>query len=48
MVERTVGWLHRSRRLSTDDERLPATSAALMQVTMIHLMIRRLARIAPD
>jgi putative transposase len=47
MVERTFGWLNRSRRLSKDDELLPATSAAMIQATMIHLMIRRLARIAP-
>jgi putative transposase len=47
IVERTFGWCNRYRRLSKDDELLPATSAALIQVTMIHLMIRRLARIAP-
>jgi hypothetical protein len=33
--------------LSKDYELLPATSEAMIQVTMIHLMIRRLARIAP-
>jgi putative transposase len=47
IVERTFGWLNRYRRLSQDYELLPATSAAMIQVTMIHLMIRRLARIAP-
>jgi putative transposase len=47
IVERTFGWLNRYRRLSKDYELLPATSAAMIQVTMIHLMIRRLARIAP-
>jgi putative transposase len=47
IVERTFGWLNRDRRLSKDDELLPATSETLIQVTMIHLMIRRLARIAP-
>jgi putative transposase len=47
IVERTSGWLHRYRRLSKDYELLPATSEAIIQVTMIHLMIRRLARIAP-
>lgn len=35
------------RRLSKDYALLPATSEAMIQVTMIHLMIRRLARIAP-
>jgi putative transposase len=47
MVERTFGWFNRYRRLSKDDERLPETSEAMIQVTMIPLMIRRLARIAP-
>jgi putative transposase len=44
IVERTLGWLNRYRRLSNDYELLPATSEAMIQVTMIHLMIRRLAR----
>jgi putative transposase len=47
IVERTFGWLNRYRRLSKDYELLPETSATMIQVTMIHLMIRRLARIAP-
>jgi putative transposase len=47
IVERTFGWLNRYRRLSKDDELLPATSEAVIQVAMIHLMIRRLARTAP-
>jgi putative transposase len=47
MVERTFGWFNRYRRLSKDDELLPATSEAMIQATMIHLMIRRLARTAP-
>jgi len=47
IVERTFGWFNRYRRLSKDDELLPATSEALIQATMIHLMIRRLAKIAP-
>jgi putative transposase len=46
MVERTFGWLNRYRRLSKDYELLPQTSEALIQVTMIQLMIRRLAKIA--
>jgi putative transposase len=45
IVERTFGWLNRYRRLSKDYELLPATSEAMIQVTMIHLMVRRLARI---
>jgi putative transposase len=47
IVERTFGWLNRYRRLSKDYELLPETSQAVIQVAMIHLMIRRLARIAP-
>jgi putative transposase len=47
IVERTFGGYNRYRRLRKDSELLPATSAAMIQVTMIHLMIRRLARTAP-
>ena len=46
IVERTFGWLNRYRRLSKDYELLPETSEAVIHVAMIHLMIRRLARIA--
>ena len=45
IVERTFGWFNRYRRLSKDYELLPETSEAIIQVTMIHLMVRRLARI---
>jgi putative transposase len=47
IVERTLGWLNRYRRLSKDYEYLPGTSETMIRVVMIHLMIRRLARIAP-
>ena len=47
IVERTLGWLNRYRRLSKDYEYRPGTSETMIQVVMIHLMIRRLARIAP-
>jgi putative transposase len=47
IVERTFGGLNRYRRLSKDDALLPETSEAVIQVAMIHLMIRRLARTAP-
>ena len=42
VVERTFAWLNRSRRLSKDYEREPASSEAMIQVSMIHLMLRRL------
>jgi len=47
VVERTFGWLNRYRRLSQDYELLPDTSQAVIQVSMIPVMVRRLARIAP-
>jgi putative transposase len=47
IVERTCGWLNRYRRLSKDDEYLTQTSATMIRVAMIHLMIRRLARTVP-
>jgi putative transposase len=47
IVERTLGWLNRYRRLSTDYEYHTETSEAMIQVAMIHLLVRRLARIVP-
>ena len=44
IVERTFGWLNRSRRLSKDYERTTESSAAFIKVAMIHLMARRLRR----
>jgi putative transposase len=44
VVERTFAWQSQQRRLSKDYERLCATSEALIYVTMIRLMLRRLAR----
>jgi putative transposase len=44
IVERTLGWLNRWRRLSKDYERTTESSEAFVKVAMIHLMIRRLRR----
>lgn len=43
VVERTLSWLVRCRRLDRDYERLPETSEALVKWAMIGLMARRLA-----
>src|SRR4051812_9367044 len=42
VVERTFAWLGRYRRLSKDYERLTGTSEAMIQLAMIHIMVRRL------
>jgi putative transposase len=46
IVERTFSWLVRNRRLSKDYERRVQTSETLIQVAMIRLILRRLARAA--
>lgn len=43
IVERTFGWLNRSRRLSKDFEALPETTETCIRIAMIPLMVRRLA-----
>ena len=43
VVERTFGWLIRSRRLSRDYERLTSHSEAMIKIAMIRLMAIRLA-----
>ena len=48
IVERTFAWLGRYRRLSKDYEYLAQTSETMIRVAMIHLMIRRLARMGPS
>jgi len=45
VVERTLAWIGRYRRLSKDYERQTATSEAFIYAAMTHLMVRRLARL---
>jgi putative transposase len=42
-VERTFAWLLKDRRHSRDYERLTANSAAMIQISMIRLLLNRLA-----
>ena len=44
IVERTFAWLGRYRRHSKDYEKLPESSESMIYLSMIHLMLRRLAR----
>ena len=43
VVERTIAWLSRSRRLARDQEGLPETGVAMIHAAMARLMLRRLA-----
>jgi transposase len=45
IVERTFGWLGRCRRLAKDFENLTRTQMAFVQLAMIRLMTRRIARL---
>jgi putative transposase len=44
VVERTFGWLVRNRRLRADYERKVQSSETFIEVAMIRLILRRLAR----
>jgi transposase len=44
IVERTFGWLNRCRRLAKDFENLTRPQLAFIQLAMIRLMARRIAR----
>jgi putative transposase len=44
VIERTIAWIMRNRRMSRDYEFLAETTEALIYVAMIRLMLRRLAK----
>jgi putative transposase len=47
VVERTIAWIGRYRRLSKDYEDLPESSETMVYLARSRLMLRRLARQAP-
>jgi transposase len=50
VVERTIAWIGRNRRMSKDDEYLPATGEAWVYLSMVRVMLKRLAheQVQPD
>ena len=44
VIERTIAWIMRNRRMSRDYEFLCETTEALIYVAMIRLMLKRLAQ----
>jgi putative transposase len=44
VVERTIAWINRCRRLAKDYENLNRTARASIQLASIKLMLRRLTR----
>jgi hypothetical protein len=48
VVERTIAWIGRYRRLSKDYEYLPESSETMIYGAMSRLMLRRLARQVPS
>jgi transposase len=44
VVERTIGWLSRNRRLARDVESLVASAIAFIELAMIQILLRRLTR----
>jgi transposase len=45
IVERTLAWISRNRRLARDFERHARTVAAFVRLAMIRIILRRLTRI---
>jgi Transposase DDE domain len=48
VVERTIAWIGRYRRLSKDDEYLLESSETMIYLAMSRLMLHRIAHQAPD
>ena len=44
IVERTLGWLMRNRRLSKDYERKVQTSETFIQAAILRMILKRLAK----
>src|SRR6202021_1400889 len=44
VVERTLGWINRARRLAKDFEATIESSLAWLQLALVFLLMRRLAR----
>jgi putative transposase len=44
IVERTLAWISRNRRMSKDYERFPKTTESWMHLAMIYLMLKRLEK----
>jgi putative transposase len=47
IVERTLAWISRNRRLARDFERYASTVVAFIRLAMIRIMLRRLTRPSP-
>lgn len=47
IVERTLAWISRNRRLARDFERYARTGTAFVRLAMIRIMLRRLTRPSP-
>jgi transposase len=48
VVERTLAWISRNRRLACDFERYARTVAAFVRLAMIRIMLRRLTKPCPS
>ena len=48
VAERTFAWLGRSRRLSKDYERRTDSSACMIRISALHLLLKRMAPSKPQ